>query len=149
MPLRKEATVLLTENIDSRVSPESAQVHQDAPVTFPPRSGQPHRGLYIGLGALIVLLVLVAAGISAPHWLRTRAKEGTSAVPSKDSSPKPTDGGAAGLEPVGPGPVSTPPWPQVQKFQVRHSTRRQQNYLHQHRLLGQPVELTRKASPGP
>ena len=109
VPLRKEATVLLTENIDSRVSPESAQVHQDAPVTFPPRSGQPHRGLYIGLGALIVLLVLVAAGISAPHWLRTRAKEGTSAVPSKDSSPKPTDGGAAGLEPVGPGPVSTTP----------------------------------------
>ncbi len=55
MPVRKEATVLLTENIDSRVSPESAQVPQDAPVTFPPRSGQPHRGLYIGLGALIVL----------------------------------------------------------------------------------------------
>ena len=100
MPVRKEATVLLTENIDSRVSPESAQVPQDAPVTFPPRSGQPHRGLYIGLGALIVLF-------------------------------------------------STPPWPQVQKFQVRHSTRRQQNYLHEHRLLSQPVELTRKASPGP
>ncbi len=109
VPVRKEATVLLTESIDSRVSPDSAQVRQDAPVPFPPRSGQPHRGLYIGLGALIVLLVLVAAGISAPHWLRTRAKDGTSAVASKDSSPKPTDGGAAGLEPVGPGPVSTPP----------------------------------------
>jgi len=109
VPVRKEATVLLTENIDSRVSPESAQVPQDAPVPFPQRSGQPHRGLYIGLGALIVLLVLMAAGISAPHWLRTRAKDGTSAVPSKDSSPKPTDGGAAGLEPVGPGPVSTTP----------------------------------------
>jgi len=108
VPVRKEATVLLTENIDSRVAPESA-VPQDAPASFPPRMGQPHRGLYIGLGALIVLLVLVAAGISAPHWLRTRAKEGTSAVPSKDSSPKPTDGGAAGLEPVGPGPVSTTP----------------------------------------
>ena len=109
VPVRKEATVLLTENIDSRVAPESARVPQDAPASFPPRMGQPHRGLYIGLGALIVLLVLVAAGISAPHWLRTRAKEGTSAVPSKDSSPKPTDGGAAGLEPVGPGPVSTTP----------------------------------------
>src|SRR6266513_6517957 len=55
VPVRKEATVLLTESIDSRVSPESAQVRQDAPVLFPPRSGQPHRGLYIGLGALIVL----------------------------------------------------------------------------------------------
>ncbi len=109
VPVRKEATVLLTENIDSRVSPESARVPQDAPAPFPPRSGQPYRGLYIGLGALIVLLVLVAAGISAPHWLRTRAKDGTSAVPSKDSSPKPTDGGAAGLEAVGPGPVSTTP----------------------------------------
>ena len=109
VPVRKEATVLLTENIDSRVAPESARVPQDAPASFPPRMGQPHRGLYIGLGALIVLLVLVAAGISAPHWLRTRAKEGTSAVLSKDSSPKPTDGGAAGLEPVGPGPVSTTP----------------------------------------
>ncbi len=60
VPVRKEATVLLTENIDSRVSPESAQVPQDAPVPFPQRSGQPHRGLYIGLGALIVLLVLMA-----------------------------------------------------------------------------------------
>lgn len=36
-----------------------------------------HRGLYITLGALIVVGVLVAAGFTVPRWLKTRASEGT------------------------------------------------------------------------
>jgi len=35
-----------------------------------------HRGLYIALGAMIVLVALVAAGFSVPRWLRTRANGG-------------------------------------------------------------------------
>jgi serine/threonine-protein kinase len=40
----------------------------------PPRANAGgHRGLYITLGAMIVLVVLVAAGFSAPRWFKTRA----------------------------------------------------------------------------
>jgi eukaryotic-like serine/threonine-protein kinase len=40
----------------------------------PPRANAGgHRGLYITLGAMIVLVALVAAGFSAPRWLKTRA----------------------------------------------------------------------------
>jgi len=43
----------------------------------PPRTNAGgHRGLYITLGAMIVLVVLVAAGFSAPRWFKTRANAG-------------------------------------------------------------------------
>ena len=42
----------------------------------PQASGGGHRGLYMTLGALIVMVVLVAAGFSAPHWFKTRANGG-------------------------------------------------------------------------
>ncbi len=43
----------------------------------PPRANAGgHRGLYITLGAMIVLVVLVAAGFSAPRWFKTRANAG-------------------------------------------------------------------------
>jgi len=61
-----------------------------------------HRGLYITLGAMIVLVVLVAAGFSAPRWFKTRANAGgdsqtnavapiqpaTPAVAERPSAPK-------------------------------------------------------------
>ncbi len=50
----------------------------------PQTSAGGHRGLYITLGAMIVLVVLVAAGFSAPRWFKTRAN-GRAATPSKRS----------------------------------------------------------------
>jgi serine/threonine-protein kinase len=104
-PHPRESTVLLTGGRGSGGSPESAPAPQDAPVSAGQLSAQKYRGLYIGLGALIVLLVLVAAGISAPHWLRTRAKNGSSAS-SKDSSPQPAAADTGSLGAVT--PASTP-----------------------------------------
>jgi serine/threonine-protein kinase len=46
------------------------------PSSAPPagaRASGSHRGLYITLGALIVVVVLVAAGIAVPRWQQTRA----------------------------------------------------------------------------
>ena len=42
-----------------------------------------HRGLYITLGAVIVLVVLVAAGFAVPRYLKARASSGQSALPSQ------------------------------------------------------------------
>jgi cytoskeletal protein RodZ len=39
-----------------------------------------HRGLYITLGAVIVLVVLVAAGFAVPRYLKARASNGQSAL---------------------------------------------------------------------
>ena len=51
-----------------------------ATVQMPPPGANAggHRGLYITLGAMIVLVVLVAAGFSAPRWFKTRANAGDS-----------------------------------------------------------------------
>ena len=42
-----------------------------------------HRGLYITLGAVIVLVVLVAAGFTVPRYLKARASSGQSSLPSQ------------------------------------------------------------------
>ena len=68
-----------------------AAVSTAAPtVQTPPPSARPgrHRGLYIGLGAAIVLVVLVAAGFSAPRWFKTganggRASQATTSAPAQ------------------------------------------------------------------
>lgn len=55
----------------------------------PPQASSGHRGLYVTLGALIVLVVLVAAGMSVPRWFGTRANEQSGAQSksgSKDQS---------------------------------------------------------------
>jgi serine/threonine-protein kinase len=44
------------------------------PIPLPPPQPGSHRGLYMTLGALIVLVVLVAAGIYIPHGSKTQAK---------------------------------------------------------------------------
>ena len=56
-------------------SSASSQARQAGAPQMPPQpaSGTGHRGLYITLGALIVLMVLVAAGFSAPRWFKARA----------------------------------------------------------------------------
>jgi len=59
-----------------------------------------HRGLYITLGAVIVLVVLVAAGFAVPRYLKARASGQQSALPqTSDQSP---------AAPVQAQPVSTP-----------------------------------------
>lgn len=122
-PGRQEATVPLTAGQGSHLFSASPRAAENAPMPLPRVSTPQHRGLYIGLGALVVVLVVVAAGISAPSWLKTKAKEVTS-FPSKDDSSKsgatapstkPVEpstipasaGGAAAVEPANASPSST------------------------------------------
>ena len=98
----REATSLLAGSGGTHVPPVSPQTRADVPVPVPHLNDKRYRGLYIGLGALIVVLMLVAAGVSAPHWLKTRAKNGVPSLTSKDSSPKP-----AASAPVAPLPTAS------------------------------------------
>jgi eukaryotic-like serine/threonine-protein kinase len=62
---------------------------QATPVPMPPVQGSGHRGLYITLGALIVLAVLVAAGIYVPRISKTNAKApDTSGMTSSETASK-------------------------------------------------------------
>jgi serine/threonine protein kinase len=52
----------------------------------PPVSGTSHRGLYIALGAFIVVAVLFAAGLYLPSRIKTLAGAGKNAPPSQQAS---------------------------------------------------------------
>jgi eukaryotic-like serine/threonine-protein kinase len=121
-PGRQEATLPLTAGQGSHPSSASPRAAENAPMPIPRVTAPQHRGLYIGLGALIVVLVVVAAGISAPNWLKTKAKELTSFSSKDDSSSRATApstkpvepstipalaGGAAVVEPANATPSST------------------------------------------
>jgi serine/threonine-protein kinase len=70
----------------------------------PPQSrGVGHRGLYITLGAAIVLMVMVAAGFSAP-WFKTRANIGRASQRSGIAPATPT----GRTQPATPGPSPVP-----------------------------------------
>ena len=72
----------------------------------PPQSrGGGHRGLYITLGAAIVLVVMVAAGFSAP-WFKTRANVGRASQKSGIAPATPATS-ASGTQPVTPAPSPT------------------------------------------
>jgi serine/threonine-protein kinase len=76
--------------------PSSAPQYQPtsaAPMPPPQAAGGGHRGLYMTLGALVVLAVLVAAGFGVPRWFGTRANEGA-ASQSKTSTASPSDAAA-------------------------------------------------------
>src|SRR3984957_10579941 len=79
--------------------PPAPQV-QPAPVPLPvvASSGSSKRGLYMGLGALVVVGVLFAAGFYLPRRLKAHAGEGKAAFPEKPS--------ATGQEP--PHPAGSP-----------------------------------------
>jgi len=66
-------------------------------VQMPPAqtSAGGHRGLYMTLGALVVLVVLVAAGFSAPHWFGTRANGGASSQSNSSAPAQPATSGSA------------------------------------------------------
>jgi eukaryotic-like serine/threonine-protein kinase len=72
-------------------APQEAKMPYTTPVPAPPPP-QPsgHRGLYMTLGALIVLAVLVVAGIYMPRSFKTHAKSPESAPATADTqSPAP------------------------------------------------------------
>ena len=96
----KGATVpLVASQMTGASSPAVAAPTMQMP---PPASkGGGHRGLYIALGAAIVLVVMVAAGFSAP-WLKTRANGGRASQKSGIAPATPaTD--ASGTQPATPG----------------------------------------------
>ncbi|MFY9528123.1 MAG: protein kinase [Candidatus Acidiferrales bacterium] len=105
------ATVPMTAAGGSLVSPApSSPAAQATPMPPPQVSGGGRRGLYITLGALIVVAVLVAAGISVPRWLKTRAHDG-GFFPAKGSSPSQSETGAASSQPPNPTSAPTSPVP--------------------------------------
>jgi eukaryotic-like serine/threonine-protein kinase len=65
----------------------------------PPSSGSGHRGLYMTLGALIVLAVLVVAGIYVPRISKTNAKSPNASSQTADASapsmPQPSEPAAS------------------------------------------------------
>jgi eukaryotic-like serine/threonine-protein kinase len=77
----------------------------------PPPSPSGHRGLYMTLGALIVLAVLVAGGIYLPRNSKTEARQGEAqqssspAAPSNSAIPAATPQATAPAAPV---PAATP-----------------------------------------
>ncbi|MGH9454113.1 MAG: hypothetical protein ACRD2O_09120, partial [Terriglobia bacterium] len=58
------------------------------PMPFPPKPGG-YRGLYMALGALLVVIVIVASAIELPRWMKTRAGEKAS-TPASAQAPAQT-----------------------------------------------------------
>jgi serine/threonine protein kinase len=65
----------------------------------PPEAHGGHRGLYITLGAMIVLIALVAAGFSVPRWFGTRASQEASSQTKSSTTPPPQADAATKVTP--------------------------------------------------
>jgi eukaryotic-like serine/threonine-protein kinase len=63
--------------------PQQPTAYQMPPTVIVAAQPSSHRGLYITLGAVIVLVVLVAAGFAVPRYLKARASNAQSALPSQ------------------------------------------------------------------
>ncbi len=66
-----------------------------------------HRGLYITLGAVIVLVVLVAAGFTVPRYLKARASNAQSSLPSQPQQQQMSNQTPAAAQPAAQ-PVNPP-----------------------------------------
>jgi hypothetical protein len=76
-----------TPQVAAASSPVAAAPAGDRPEALPPAvSGSGHRGLYIALGAFIVVAVLFAAGLYLPSRIKTLAGAGKSAPASQQAS---------------------------------------------------------------
>jgi len=85
--------------------PSSPAAGAPAVEMSPSRKGG-HRGLYVTLGAVIVFVVLVAAGFSAPRWFKTRANGGGASQTNRSAPPQQASD-ASGGQPVAPGPATS------------------------------------------
>jgi serine/threonine protein kinase len=72
-------------------------------------SGGSHRGLYIALGAFIVVAVLFAAGLYLPSRIKTMAGAGKSVPPSQQTSSAPTSPSSTTLATSTDATTPTPP----------------------------------------
>src|SRR5713101_273511 len=99
---RAAPTIPAIGAVGSPVTPGSisqvAPAAQAAPMP-PPQTSGGHRGLYITLGALIVLIALVAAGFSVPRWFGTRANQDASSQSKSSSAPPPQSDAASKSNP--------------------------------------------------
>jgi serine/threonine protein kinase len=66
--------------------PSAPQVQPPVPLPVVASSSSSKRGLYMGLGALVVVGVLFAAGFYLPRRLKIHAGEGKAAFPAKSSA---------------------------------------------------------------
>jgi serine/threonine-protein kinase len=96
-----------TPHVAAAASPAAAAPAGDLPQAPPPQvSGSGHRGLYIALGAFIVVAVLFAAGLYLPSHIKTLAGAGKSAPASQQASSSATSPSSS-TSPVSPD-VTTP-----------------------------------------
>jgi serine/threonine protein kinase len=78
------------------VSPSAPQVQTPVPLPVDASTGGSRRGLYMGLGALVVVGVLFASGFYLPRRLKIHAGEGKAALPAQQST-----GGQPNSQPTG------------------------------------------------
>jgi serine/threonine protein kinase len=86
-PASQSPTTVLDSPVFQQTQRVAAAV---APLAPPPPhavSGGGHRGLYIGLGAFIVVAVLFAAGLYLPGHLKTLAGPGKNTLPPRQAVP--------------------------------------------------------------
>jgi len=69
------------------VAPPAPQVQPPVPLPVAASTGSSRRGLYMGLGALVVVGVLFAAGFYLPRRLKIHAGEGKTAFPAQPPAP--------------------------------------------------------------
>jgi eukaryotic-like serine/threonine-protein kinase len=110
-----QATVSAQVPVAARVTPVSAPPRVPLPVPPPPST---HRGLYMTMGALVVLVVLVVAGIYVPRMSKTHATTSAETQPAAAQTMSPGSQDAVPQTPVPLPPAaadsasSTPPTPQ-------------------------------------
>ena len=108
-PTANIPTVVSPQPQVAAVAPTPPQI--SAPAMRPPGASKGYRGLYMALGALIVVAVLAVAALYVPRYLKARAGGDQSAQASQTSSTSTTPGTPAsspGTQPQAGAQTSTP-----------------------------------------